>query len=447
MFFSKKKLETSQCAVLEEKIKQLQFENELLKSITHFSQEEMIIVLDKSGSITHKNELASMMIKQPDLVASKLREGKDSITVDGCMGTVKSKRLPDGSTIYSIIKTDVRNSKDSNILSLHQNSIRTALSDTQKTFSGMLEDLKNMKEESEFIATDSTEGLQLATSSALAMDQLSIHMQEALSRARSLQERSMEISNVIALIEDIADQTNLLALNAAIEAARAGEHGRGFAVVADEVRSLAEKTQKATKEIALVVKAMQQDTTQSEQTTEQVHGIVGSTKESIEDLHKKIISFEKNASRSVYEVEHISDKIFTSLAKIDHVIYKNNVYALLFGEESDFKEVTHHHCRLGNWYERGVGKEEFSSMPSYSKLEKPHAIVHTQANKLANECTGNEAICSKAEIEAMVDDIEKASKEVFAILDALVNEKAHKIMHVAAKHLFDKKSLFNKDNK
>lgn len=92
------------------------------------------------------------------------------------------------------------------------------------------------------------------------MHHIAERVKETAKTVENLGTRSDQIGEIIGTIEDIADQTNLLALNAAIEAARAGEQGRGFAVVADEVRALAERTTKATKEIGAMIKAIQQET-------------------------------------------------------------------------------------------------------------------------------------------------------------------------------------------
>ncbi len=106
------------------------------------------------------------------------------------------------------------------------------------------------------------------------MDIIREQIQETSKRIKRLGESSQEIGNIVALINDIADQTNILALNAAIQASMAGEAGRGFAVVADEVQRLAERSASATKQIETLVKTIQTDTNEAvismEQTTSEV---------------------------------------------------------------------------------------------------------------------------------------------------------------------------------
>lgn len=109
-------------------------------------------------------------------------------------------------------------------------------------------------------AAEAETGAGVVRKTVEVMHRIANRVKESAGTVETLGERSDEIGRIIGTIEDIADQTNLLALNAAIEAARAGEQGRGFAVVADEVRALAERTTKATKEIARMIGTIQADT-------------------------------------------------------------------------------------------------------------------------------------------------------------------------------------------
>ncbi|SEO44220.1 twitching motility protein PilJ [Acinetobacter pittii] len=117
-------------------------------------------------------------------------------------------------------------------------------------------------------------GAQVVNRSIEGMDTIREQIQETSKRIKRLGESSQEIGNIVSLINDIADQTNILALNAAIQASMAGEAGRGFAVVADEVQRLAERSASATKQIETLVKTIQTDTDEAvismEQTTTEV---------------------------------------------------------------------------------------------------------------------------------------------------------------------------------
>ncbi|RMG86615.1 MAG: methyl-accepting chemotaxis protein [Candidatus Dadabacteria bacterium] len=123
---------------------------------------------------------------------------------------------------------------------------------------------------------------------------------------RGLGSSSEKIGQVVTVIEDIADQTNLLALNAAIEAARAGEHGRGFAVVADEVRKLAEKTVKATREISGTVETIQAEARRAADTMASGLGRVGTGREKAQQAGTAMEEVDREISGAAAQVEQIA---------------------------------------------------------------------------------------------------------------------------------------------
>jgi len=301
-------------------------------------------------------------------------------------------------------------------------------------------------------------------------------VRQAMEDVQGLGEASTEIGGIVETIEDIASRTQLLSLNATIEAARAGESGRSFAVVANEVRTLAQQTAEATDDIRARIEALLTRVSQITQTMGQGEAIaeagqqaIGLLGEQVEEVGAKAGEVTDNiaqvsvilsqqtaavqeigqgigrvASMAAHNLEAVNGLIgvtkaleestASALARIaamefpgkvirvamaDHALWMRRLVGVVHGE-LELREdelASHESCRLGRWY-YGAGADAFRSLPAFRELEEPHQQVHRIGKEIVRLVNQGQKEAALEQIKAVRD----ASERVIGLLRALAEQ-------------------------
>lgn len=340
-----------------------------------------------------------------------------------------------------------------------------------------VEDIGNYGEDISIQANEAQQvtrtGYEASLAAVESISKIDLSVSDSTQKVAVLNDFSDRISEIAVVIKSIADRTKLLALNANIEAARAGDAGKGFAVLAGEIKNLAEQTKNSTDEIEDIITNLQIEsksilesmdkTTQTvafgkqaiekvgermdeirgridkvTDNTAQISSTLNEQKLASQDVAKGITSIAVASSDSVGNVEKVVDSMdkveemiseriakvaeqdipdkIIKLAQSDHVLWKKRLANMIAGREglNPNELADHHSCRLGVWYD-SQGADYFRDHPDFQKLAEPHKRVHEHGIRAVQYFNSHNIRAALEEI----DKVEVASAQVLQLLASL----------------------------
>lgn len=274
------------------------------------------------------------------------------------------------------------NELHSQLHSININNLIHNMRATQHDLTTISERIYTVADIAKFNGESAQESQHSVSTMITALTDITDAINQVARAVNQLSEDSIKIQSALDIITDIAEQTNLLALNAAIEAARAGEQGRGFAVVADEVKGLSERTKEAAMGVSDTIHHFTDHVSHMIEATNISTQLAGDISVRVNSFSQQFDQFADGSFNTINNITVTKDQVQNLQNKFDHIIYIQNGYIALDENNSLNQEamnevqVNHLSCQFGQWYYSAKEDSKKNDAHLYSILEPSHQLLH-----------------------------------------------------------------------
>ncbi|CBL46038.1 probable methyl-accepting chemotaxis protein IV [gamma proteobacterium HdN1] len=350
----------------------------------------------------------------PGMLFKSLQFVNESITEMG-----KNEQLVAGNELHSKLH------------SINVGHLVHGLNKTQEDLKAISNQVRDLERIAIRTGESASSNQQVVQEMVAALSHVSVVTDRVADVVRQLGQDSEKVQKSLEIITEIAEQTNLLALNAAIEAARAGEQGRGFAVVADEVKALSQRTMQAAAEVRNTLESFNKTVSGMTQEASEATDLTRNISHQASGFSAQFSQFAEDSQQTMATAEHAKNQLNSLQIKFAHIIYVQHGYISLNASQdktASLKAVGTgpRDCSFGQWYHSNEGQQAYGHTRSYGLLETPHKQLHAAVQRavaLHNDDWRRDPSIKQQIIQSM-EDAEAEGAKLSELLDAIVVERA-----------------------